>query len=338
MRRMVSGAFFGPVALLYYLCSLALAGLALFVAWTRSRRSAARAALRRIFFLLALSLLTWILTLFLEVRTASPGAQLWLGRLNFAAVAVAAHLALRFVQEVPVRPRPSRRSPLLLLETGLVAAVTLLTPLVTAAERVEAGRALTTFGPLFPGYLLHVTGHLAAAVVLAFGERRRSEDRKLHAQLALISVGMLATGAIALTTNGLLPFAFGYFGLCDVGVLSTVCFTLAVTYATFIHGLFDLRVLVRETLVYGILLAFILGAYSSAVFVVSQYLTTGAEKLTQFVVLCIAFSFDPLRRLLEERVDQLLFGMRKRLEKEGRRKARSRSGLVLALLFPWRER
>ena len=43
-------------------------------------------------------------------------------------------------------------------------------------------------------------------------------------------------------------------------------------------GLFDLRILVRRALVYGLLLAFVLGSYSSAVFVVSQYLTEGAAK------------------------------------------------------------
>ena len=61
-------------------------------------------------------------------------------------------------------------------------------------------------------------------------------------------------------------------------------------------------------MVYGLLLAFVLGGYSSAVFVVSQYLTTGSGIGTQFAVLLIAFSFDPLRRWLEKETDRLLFG------------------------------
>jgi hypothetical protein len=340
---MVSGTFFGPVALLYYLCFLLLAGLMLFIAWRGRRRPRTRARLRRTFLLLSLSLLLWLLTLFVEVRTALPAAQLWLGRANFAAVVFAATLALRFVQEVPLKAA-RRVSPGLFwlrAETGLLGVLTLVTPLIDAAERVEAGRAVTSYGPLFPVYLAHVLGCLGAALVLAFQGWRRADDRIVRGQMALIGLGMLATGSIAFIANALLPYGWGDFRFCDGGTLSTLLFVLAVAYATFLHGLFDLRVLLRRTLVYGLLLAFVLGAYSSAVFVVSQYLTESAGKVTQFAVLLIAFSFDPLRRFLEEKTDHLLFGER---DSEGTRKKRrgseksERTGsrFALALLFPWR--
>ena len=338
---MSSNTFSGPVALLYYLCFLLLAALSLFIASNGSQRT--RSPSRRTFFLLALALLAWQLTLFLEVRTAHPAAQLWLGRANFAAVALAAYLALRFVQEVPVRD-PGKRSPRpfwLVVETWVLAALTLLTPLVSAAERVEAGHAVTTFGPLFPGYLFHVLGYLGAALTLAFRERRRAADLRVRGQLTLIGVGMLATGSVALVTNALLPYGWGDFRFCDWGTLSTLFFVLAVAYAVFVHRLFDLRVIVRETLVYGILLAFVLGAYSSAVFLLTQFLTEGAEKLTQFAVLLIAFSVDPLRRFLEEKADRLLFGERDagrhgRKRRAGQRGGRTGGPMALALLFPWR--
>lgn len=340
---MFTGTFFGAVALLYYLCFLLLAGLSLFIGCRGSRRS--RPGPVRAFLLLALSLLAWLLTLFLEVRAASPAAQLGLGRLNFAAVVFAAYFALRFVQEVPVRGLNHRASlwPWLLSETLLLGALTLFTPLVDAAEAVQAGRAVTTYGPLFPGYLLHVLGYLTAALLAAFRKRRQAKERAVRRQLALIGAGMCATGGMAVVTNALLPYGFGDFRFCDAGTLSTLFFVLATAYATLIHRLFDVRVLIRETLVYGVLLAFVLGGYSSAVFVLTQYLTSGAEKLTQFAVLLLAFSFDPLRRFLEEKTDALLFDRRgeeggrgtSRGNKKGRRTG---SRLTLALLFPWHRR
>jgi hypothetical protein len=338
--------FFGPVALLYYVCLLLLAGLALFIVFRGRRRPRTGSRLRRTFFLLALSLLLWQLTLFLEPRTMLPAVQLWLGRANFAAMVFAAYLALRFVQQVPGKDaaQEAPSSGWLAAETGLLAALTLLTPLVTAAERVEAGHAITTFGILFPGYLLHVVGCLTAALVVAFRRWCRAKDQKdqmVGAQMALIGSGMLATGGIAVITNALLPYGFGDFRFCDVGTLSTLLFVLAIAYATFINRLFQLRVIIRETLVYGILLAFVLGAYSSTVFLVTQYLTSGAEKLTQFAVLLIAFSFDPLRRFLEEKTDQLLFGERGaeghgRKGRTGKKGGRTGNRMALALLFPWR--
>jgi len=175
---------------------------------------------------------------------------------------------------------------------------------------VEAGQAITTFGPLFPLYLLHVLGCLTAALRTALREWRRSKERRVRGQLAILGFGIIGTGGVALITNELLPYGCGDFRFGDWGPLSTLFFLLAVAYATFIHGLFDLRTLVCETLAYGILLAFVLEAYSSVVFLVTQHLTSGTEKLTQFAVLVIAFSFDPLRRFLEEKTDRLLFGER----------------------------
>jgi hypothetical protein len=340
---MFSGTFLDPAAVVYYLCFLLLAGLVLFVAFKGRRRPRTRARLRRTFVVLALSLLLWLLTLFLEVRTTLPMAQLWLGRANFAAVVFAAYLALRFVREIPARG--STQVPVvfrwLLAETVLLAALTFLTPLVAVAERVEAGRAITTYGLLFPGYLLHVLGYLLAALVFAFREWRRARNRVVRGQMGLVGIGILATGGIAFITNAVLPYGFGDFRFCDLGTFSTLFFALATAYATFINRLFDLRVVLRETLVYGLLLAFVLGAYSSAVFLVTQHVTNGTEKVTQFVVLLIAFSFDPLRRFLEEKTDQLLFGARgadggRRKREPGRKGGRAGRTLALALLFPWR--
>jgi hypothetical protein len=340
---MVSGTFFGPVALLYYLCGLLLAALPLFIAWRGGGRPRTGARLRRTYCLLSLFLLLWLLTLFLEVRTALPAAQLWLGRINFAAVVFAASLAVRFVQHVSL-PVPNRNPPgslWLTAETGLLGVLTLFTPLVDAAERVEAGsRAITTFGPLFPVYLAHVVACLGTALFMAFRGGRRADDPKLRQQLDLIGLGMLATGVVAFFTNALLPYVWGEFRFCDVGTLSTLLFVLAIAYATFLHGLFDLRVLLRRTLVYGLLLAFVVGTYRSAVLVLSQYFTAGAGTVMQFAVLLIAFSVDPLRRFLEKKTDHLLFGEQDTERAPRKRRSakdeRTRSHFALVLFFPWR--
>ncbi|WP_309707884.1 histidine kinase N-terminal 7TM domain-containing protein, partial [Armatimonas sp.] len=189
--------FLSPLALLYYVSFSLLAGLAMFVLAHRPR-----SRLSRLFFLLALSLLLWKLTLFVEVRVISPVAQLWLGRANFAVVAMAAYLALRFVQEVI--QKEARASVLLLVETILLTGLTLLTPLVSVSERVEAGQAITSYGPLFGFYLTHVLGCLVAALVLAFWERCRGRDRVKRAQLTFLGIGMLATGGVSTVTNVLL--------------------------------------------------------------------------------------------------------------------------------------
>lgn len=181
-------------------------------------------------------------------------------------------------------------------------------PLISASERIEEGSAITTYGPLFGLYLAHVLGYLIAALVVAFHGRSRTRNKVKRAQFLFIGVGLLATGGISAVTNALLPYQFHDFRFCDVGPLSTVLFASAIAYAVFVHQLFGLRVVLRAALVYGVLLTLVGGAYSSGVFVLSQYLTEGSGKMEQFLVLFLAFSFDPLRRFLEGKVDVLLFG------------------------------
>ena len=330
---MASRDFLGATALLYYLCFTLLAGVTIGVMMCGRRR--ARAGLRRSFVILAISLLVWVVTLFVEVRVSHERVQLWLGRLNFAAVAVAAHFAWMFVREI-ARQESGRLSSGLLLGTIALAVLSGATPLVAASERVHDGHAVTTFGVLFPVYLLHVHGCLAAALFVAVRGWQRATTPTLKGQLALVGGGMLTTGGIAAVTNSVLPYLYDDFRYCDVGTLSTLFFVVSVALAIFFHGLFDLRVILRETVVYGLLLTFVLGAYSSAVFVVSQYLTESAEKLTQFVVLFIAFSFDPIRRFLEEKTDELLFGSGKDAARVARKSRSKLSASFLVRLFPWR--
>lgn len=233
--------FLGVVALLYYGCILLLVALSAFVLGF-----CPASPKRRNFCLLVAALLTWQLTLFLEVRTLHPEVHLFLGRMNFAAVVWASYFCLRFIEAVGEKPQGSGRS-WLLWATALLFVLTVLTPLVCAAERVEQGRAVTTYGPLFPVYLLHVLGCVVAAVVSAFGERVRTTDRSRRRRLTLIGMGILVTGGISAVTNALLPFVYDDFRFCDVGVLSVCFFGLAVAYAVFVHRLFDARFLVRET-------------------------------------------------------------------------------------------
>jgi hypothetical protein len=349
------------VAALYYLCFaflMVLVGLVA-VAPRRERQSCRPwspvlpapeylngLTARRLFLLLALSLLLWQLTLFWEARTALPSVQLWLGRLNFAAVALAVFLAWRFVQEVAASARPWYFRPAsartrwlyqcLCCETTIVTLITLGTPLVDEAESVVNVHAVTQFGPFFPLYLLHVLGYLAATLFIAFQARGRTAFPSGRGQLTLIGFGTLVTGGVSLITNALLPYAYGNFRFCDVGTLSIWCFLLSVAYAIFVHGLFEIRVMVRAALVYGMLLALVLGAYGSAVFMITQYLTdgAGADRLTQFAVLFIAFSFDPLRRFLEAKTDRLLFG--ENSENRDHRQCRNDSRLLITSLFAWR--
>ena len=292
---------------LYALCCLALLGMAAFVLFR-----APKVAPNRWFAVTCLFLLAWLVTLFLFHREPEPASALLMGRLNFAAVPPAALAAYLFVRAVAGLPT-MKRSSSIALWTGaaLLSLVSACTALVDSAETPAnatsmSPRYVTVYGPLFSLYVAFVAALLLAAVLLAFGQARIAR-RPTHDQLLLVGSGMLATGLVALVANALLPYVFADFRLTDAGALSTVLFLAAVAYAIAQRGLFDIRLLVRKTVVYGLLLSFLLAAYSTfVVLVTDRFAGPDSGMFTRVAVLVLAFSTDPVRRFLEARVDRFL--------------------------------
>ena len=300
---------------LYLLCSLLLLGSALVVV-----ARAPKSPLHRRYALTAVSLLGWVATLGLFYRASSPALVQALGRANFACAALAVtfgYLLVRSLADEDGRKRLARRNQggtpvvtMLTAEAVLLAAVSAFTGLVDRAELVHSGidgRHLTVYGPLFPVYAAHIVGYLGASALVAFHARNGEARGAMRDRLTLVGLGVLATGLVGVFSDILLPYGFGDFRFVDAGPLSTALFLLAVGYAVLKHRLFDLRRLVRKTVVLGLLGSLALGIYGAVVLLATErFAGSGSDTLTRFSVLAIALSFNPLQRALEAKVDRLL--------------------------------
>ncbi len=289
---------------LYVLCILFLAGFALLI-FTRNARS----RLHRYFALLALALLAWVASLFAYNFLTAGYVLLWLGRFNFASVVLAVTLGFLFIREVAGRPA-ARSARWLWAETALLGALTLLTPLVDRQELVRAGQHVTVYGPLFVPYVLHVLVLLGAMLSVAFRSGRPVPEQTGR-QLRLIGGGIVATAAVSLVTNALLPYGYGDFRFIHVGALSTVLFLGAVGYAVFAYHLFRIRVIVRATFVLAGLLALALELYSLVLSFLAHLLPLGNAQERSFaatalvlVLVVNAFTQEPVRRWLGRLIDQ----------------------------------
>ena len=297
----------GPLVTLLYGLAGTLLLLTSFYLWIRERKSAPV----RWFVLTCLSLLGWLVTLFLFQRSNDPAFVLLVGRLNFAAASVAVFGVYRLVRAVA--GLPSQQSDTgLLLATLALSALSALTPWIDEAEIVRVdgmGSHVTIYGYLFPLYLIHIVGLLALSIWTAFRRRGESSARShMRDQLLLLGWGIVATGLVSLGANIVLPYSFGNFDYIELGPLSTVLLLLAVAYAVVRHQLFDIRVFVRKTLVLGVSLSLVLAAYSAMVLLATDKLASSESSgLTRFGVLVLAFSFDPIRRFLEKSIDRMLF-------------------------------
>ncbi|BDI34128.1 hypothetical protein CCAX7_61790 [Capsulimonas corticalis] len=289
-------------ASLYLLCLAFLLGSAVFVL---SRNPGSR--LHGYYSLLAIALLGWVGTLFVFGSLPEGRTLLLVGRANFAAAALVATASYLFMAELA--GRGSRLYARLWLETSFVVAVSAFTPLIDGAETVQAGQHLTAYGVLFPLYIAHVVAMLGGAVATALrpGVRLAARDRNT---LKLIGAGILATASVAVTTNIVLPYWYGDFRLINVGTLSTILLLGTVAYAVFVQHLFNIRVIVRTTVIYAVIISFALEVYQAAVAFLADLLPLGNPTERHFAATAIALIINAttnraLKDWLERVVDHV---------------------------------
>lgn len=290
-------------ASLYLLCIAFLGGSALYV-WSKSPF----APLNSSYALLAFAILAWVGTLFLyESQTTEPGL-LFIGRANFAAAALMAPAALVFVRALAQSWR-HRYTWIFATESIVLALVSLFTGTVDKVETVAGTQHITTYGWLFPIYALHIVVYLAAAIVVAF-QRHVALRKEVQTQLRLVGWGLLITSLVAIATNVVIPYATGSFRYVNFGTLTTIIFLGAVTYAAAIHHMFDIRLLIRRTLVYGVVISLTVELYQLAVDALTKLLPLGDSASQHVAAAGIAltinaFTHEPLKKLLEQMADKL---------------------------------
>jgi hypothetical protein len=266
-----------------------------------------RGSVQRTFAFAALSVAAWSLTNALfQLAASDRAALLWANLSYVSAVGIGASF-FRLSWVFPSGERFPLGKDLALWASGLAASALPFIPGLVVSG-VSPDRRLLTHWGLYP-----IAGFILGTFLFAFGRlirsygRARGEERQ---RLGVFTMGAALTASFGVLFNLLLPLRGDYRYVAFSPAFS-LCFVATTAYAVVVHRLFDVRVVLRKALVYGLLLAFVLGAYSSALFLFTQYLTETAGKATQFAVLIIAFSVGPLRRFLEERATHLLFPRRR---------------------------
>ncbi len=190
---------------------------------------------------------------------------------------------------------------------GLFFAYASFTPLILA----KVVDYHSTFGPLQLLYSLYLfISFLYIALALYFAQRQA--EGRTRSQLQFVLLGISLSSLFGIVTNLIFPL-IGIGEIRFLGPLGLIFFIAATTYAIVAHQLFDIRVIIKRTVVYSGLLLFAVAVYSSIVFSLATVL--GEEQplnLRSFWVNIlaagiIAVGFEPLRRFLVRVTDKYLF-------------------------------
>ena len=128
-----------------------------------------------------------------------------------------------------------------------------------------------------------------------------------------MGAGILLTVGVGFVTNAALPYWYHNFRFIHIGTLSTIFFLVLVAYAACFQGLFNVRVLVKKTVVFALLIAFALELYQFAVGALAGLLPLGDPTQRHLAAATIALVINavtqqPLRWWLERLADRLLAG------------------------------
>lgn len=300
-----------PILLLgtYVITIFANVGLGLLVFFQNPKNK-----INRIFTYVIISLVGWQITLYFFYTIETAEAVYWLGKLNFAFADLIAtsifYLCIYFPQ-VTFRLKRAFNTAIL-IETFLLVCTTLFTPLVAKEEIITGPLSRETiFGPAYLWFVLHFLLLTLAGLALLY-----SKTRKLYgvprAQTLYLLSGFLTGTIFGTFTNIVLPVFFKYYDLQNLGLLSTVFIIGFTSYAIVKHRLLDIRIVVARTISYSLLVLILGGLYATGLFIIGNQIFPSVLSGDQFAVstalaLLLAYTFQPLRKILEKFTDRIFY-------------------------------
>lgn len=244
----------------------------------------------------------------------APAILFWIRAAMFFAVPVSVFYLL-FVITFPKTSIPLPRPLLLILIfASLLTMFVALSPFLFTHIQVSGSNVQPIPGPGIILFALTAVGSVIAGTVLLV--RRVFIATGLErSQLRLILLGTalmfgLIVGTVFIPVN-LLNFS----GFAPYISLYTLTFVGATAYAIVRHHLLDIQIIIRRSLVYSALLTTLTLLYSIVVAVFNSVFSFDNQyfglRLTDLVaIIVIAFTVEPLRRLIEKTTDRIFFKAR----------------------------
>lgn len=291
----------------WMLYAVALANIVLALVVVRHAREREE---NRVFAITCLSVALWTLTnAFFRVSASQGWALVW-AQMSYAAALTLGASFLHFSWIFPTRNpfiRPCWKWTLWLV--ALVITIVVLVPNVIIQEvNLSERRILTAPGIWLIAIFMLVTSGLA------FSRFWHSQSR-LHGsaqeQARYVLFGAALTAVFGLFFNLLLPLLNNYQWVW-AGPICSLFFVGFTVYSIVAHHLFDIKILIRRTLVYSLLLALLSLAFSGLELLLTNVADLLLGEENTFIAhlltaLIVSLGIQPVRHALERWVHKLLF-------------------------------
>jgi signal transduction histidine kinase len=267
----------------------------------------------RFFTLFAVISSIWSIFNYASLHQASPEATLKVIRWVMLFAALHSLSLFLTIHTFPSNTLKLNRTSLVIMlcVTSFVAILTQ-TPLVFSDIKGSGVDAQPVPGPGIAVFALTAGFFIVGSIYLLISRYLKAAGI-LKAQLQYLIIGVIGSAFLMFLTNFVLVVVFKINSLLVLGSTYTLIFISSTAYAIVAHQLFDIKVIIKRTVVYSGLLVFTVVAYSMIVFLFRAIFGgEDAFSLRTFsanfiAAVFIAFGFDPIRTWLIQQTDQYLF-------------------------------
>ncbi len=272
-----------------------------------------KSATHRFFLLFSVFSVAWGTANYLSLHQVTPEHTLRAIRLVMFFACFHALSLFLLIQTFPSTKLQINRLLLtLIVITTLIVAALTQTSLIFSSVKGVGLEASPIPGPGIALFAF-VTGLLILNSIILLIARYRKSKGILKAQYQYLIIGVVGSASLIFITNFLMVVVFHITSLLILGSTYTLIFIGSTAYAMVAHQLFDIRVIIKRTVVYSGLLLFTLAIYSMVIF----FFTTifGGENVFDYksfianliAALFIAIGFEPIRLYLNKITDKYLF-------------------------------
>ncbi len=272
-----------------------------------------KSATSKFFFLLSVALTCWVTVTYLSVHTDNLSLRLfWTRAVMVTAIGQALYFYLlaRSFPEISLKMETTK---LRLLFAGgtLVSAIALSPFLFTSLVRQADGSYNPTPGPGFLLFLPYALGLIGTGLWILIRKMTHAHGIR-KTQVNLLLTGLTLMFLLIIFFNLLFPLLFHYSKGIVISPLFTVIFVGFTAYAIVTQHLFDIRLVIKRTVIFTSLVTLTFAIYTVIILLLSRIFQQGNTSFQGFAInlvaaLAVGFSFEPMQKWISERTDKWLF-------------------------------
>lgn len=273
-----------------------------------------QAQVNRLFALTALSAAGWAGTNALFQFTDSVPVALWAAQISSVSSLLMSASFLHFSWVYPLRTQQKLWRVSLLWTVAILLCLLSLWPGAVDQSVDLSGTHRLLTGPGFYLVAIFLFG-TALTAFATFARHILTLHGTLREQALYVLTGAGVTAFFGIIFNILFPL-FGDYRFVWLGPSCSLFFVAGTVYSIIAHHLFDIRIIIKRTAVYSLLLALIGVGYSAAEYLLTELLKSISPGTTPPLAIhiggavMISLCVHPVRKWLEHKIHRLLYPKR----------------------------